>query len=723
MGALKKNSLDESLAREQARLAGLILALLTLLVYLPVCFHDFIFFDDPEYVTDNPVVQAGLTGAGLKWAFVGWHAANWHPLTWLSHMLDCQLVGLNPGAQHFINVLFHAANVVLVFHLWRRLTGTLWPAALVAALFAWHPLHVESVAWIAERKDVLSTLFGLLATVSYVNYALARTGKGRQTAGRGSYGLAVLWFVLALLSKPMLVTLPFVFLLLDFWPLGRFRDFQGGWKPAARLLWEKAPFIVLAAVFCVITLLAQGQGGQAVMSLDQRPAGLRLENALVAYGSYVLKTFWPTGLGVIYPLPPFYSTVSVALAGILLAGVSAVAVVQRRQRPWLLMGWLWFLGTLVPVIGLVQAGNQAMADRYTYWPSIGLFVALVFTGAEVVRRDPTLLRPVNIFAGVWVCLCIAVTERQLSFWSDSESLFAHTLAVTKQNGQAEMLLGTAFERAGAMPNALDCYSRALGWDKSLVIRMPGGARRPLAVQAALLGAQAAEEQGDAINATALYRQALGLDPTLVEAHNDLGNLLDEAGAEPEAVAQYGAAINLAPAEPLAHENLGSLLLKLGRFDEAMQQYQQAESLQPNDPRVFFLIGKACLRHGQSTEAAAQFRHALELDTNDLQSLTFLARILASDANPRNRDGAAAVALAEKANTLASGAQPYILDVLAMTYAEAGRFADAQATATKALELAKAASLSNMAASIQVHLQSFQAGRPCRETFTNSFSTK
>jgi tetratricopeptide (TPR) repeat protein len=721
MGALKKTFLDEGLAREQARLAGLVLALLTLLIYLPVCFHDFILFDDPDYVTDNPAVQAGLTGAGLKWAWVGWHASNWHPLTWLSHMLDCQLVGLNPGAQHFINVLFHAANVVLVFQLWRRLTGTLWPAALVAALFAWHPLHVESVAWIAERKDVLSTLFGLLATVSYVRYAQARTGKDGKPGGRGSYGLALLWFVLALLSKPMLVTLPFVFLLLDFWPLGRFRDFPGGWKPAARLLWEKTPFIILAAVFCVITVLAQR--GVAIMSWQDRSAGLRLENAVVAYGSYVCKIFWPTGLGVVYPLPPQYSTVSLALAGILLAAVSAVAVAQWRRRPWLLAGWLWFLGTLVPVIGLVQVGGQAMADRYTYWPSIGLFAALVFTGVDVVGRDRTLLRPVNIFAGLTVALCIAVTERQLSFWSDSESLFTHTLAVTKNNAQAEMLLGTVSERAGALPEAIHYYDQALAWNKSLVVRMPDGVQRRLAVQTALLKAQTAEQQGDATAAMGFYRQALELDPTLVEAHNNLGNLLNEAGAEPEALAQYHAAINLAPAEPRAHENLGTLLLKLGRFDEAMQQYQQAENLQPGDPHVFFLIGKARLHHGQSTEAAAQFRRALELDANDPQSLTFLARILATDANPTNRDGAAAVALAEKANTLAGGVQPYILDILAMTYAEAGRFSDAQATGAKALELAQAASLSNMAASIQLHLQSFQAGRPCRETFTNTFSAK
>jgi tetratricopeptide (TPR) repeat protein len=295
--------------------------------------------------------------------------------------------------------------------------------------------------------------------------------------------------------------------------------------------------------------------------------------------------------------------------------------------------------------------------------------------------------------------------------------------VTKDNAEAEMVLGSAFEQADALPEAIQCYQQALKWNKSLLIRVLGSSQRPLAIQMALLQARNAKQQGDATNAMAFYRQALALDPTLMEAHNNLGVLLTDAGADQDALAQYQAAIALAPTEPLGHENLGTLLLKLGRFDEAMQQYQQAESLQPGDPQVFFLIGKARLRHGQSTEAAAQFRHALELDPNDPQSLTFLARILATDTNPTNRDGAAAVALAEKANTLAGGAQPYILDILAMTYAEAGRFPDAQATAAKALDLAKAASLSNMAASIQLHLQSFQAGRPCRETFTNSFSAK
>lgn len=483
-----------------------------------------------------------------------------------------------------------------------------------------------------------------------------------------------------------------------------------------RLVVEKWPFFLLSTAACVVTFLAQH--GEAVMSLQQRSLGLRVETATVAYADYVLKTFWPAQLGVIYPLPRQYPAGEVLSAGIFLAVLSAV-VWRRRQSPWLLTGWLWFLGTLVPVIGLVQVGNQSMADRYTYWPSIGLFVAVVFEMADWAARSRARRLPVCMLAGLALCLCVAATERQLGFWKNNQTLFSHTLAVTTDNALAQMMLGLGYQRAGATDEAVRCFQGALKLDDSLAIQTPGGTKRRLTVQVALLQAQAAEEQGRRTDAMQLYRAALELDPTLVEAHNNLANLLDASGATQDALVHYQAAIRLDPAAPQACENLGTMLLNLGRFEEAMQQYREAVRRKSDDPRAFFLIGKAWLRHGQSAEAAAQFQHALELDANDPQSLTFLARILATDMNPKNRDGKAAMALAEKANALTGGSQPLVLDVLAMAYAEAARWQEAQMTASKAVELASAAKLPDMAEDIQRHLRLFQGDLPCREAFTNT----
>ena len=472
-----------------ARLVGWVLVLLTLVVYAPVFFHDYIYFDDPAYVLNNPVVQAGLTWSGLKWAFFGSHASNWHPLTWLSHMLDCQLVGLNAGAQHFISVIFHAANTCLLFHLWRRLTGRLWPSALVAALFAWHPLHVESVAWIAERKDVLSTFFALLAALAYVGHAqrpARRAGAGFSPA----LAWSLLFFALGLLAKPMLVTLPFVFLLLDAWPLGRLQTTTLDFQMLFRLTAEKIPFLLLATASCVMTFLAQ-HAGAAVATLQDRSAILRLENGVTAYAAYAFKTVWPARLALPYPLPAAYPAGELLLAVFFLVGISLAAWWWRRQSPWLGTGWLWFLGTLVPVIGLVQVGNQAMADRYMYWPAIGLFVAAAFSAADAVFRHPAWSRPITIAAGVILGGCIVLTEIQLGYWQNTRTLFSHSLAVTRHNAQAELMLGIGYEHENDLPRALEHFDAALQLDPAITVWMADGSH-PLAGRAALLRAVSAD---------------------------------------------------------------------------------------------------------------------------------------------------------------------------------------------------------------------------------------
>ena len=371
------------------RSIGLLLALVTLLVYLPATSYQFINYDDRLYVTENPIVNSGLTWAGVKWAFAGFHVSNWHPLTWLSHMIDCDLFRLNPAGPHLVNILFHAVNTALLFALVFRLTRKPWPAAFVAALFAWHPLHVESVAWIAERKDVLSTFFSLLTLLSYARYV--------QENHRSSLWFALLFFALALLSKPMPVTLPLVMLLVDYWPLNRFSAGKGqSDSPAApttrpsiadhwrSIFVEKWPFFLLSAVLCIITFLAQRQS--AVASLAHVPLGLRLENVLTAYAAYLWKMVWPVDLAILYPLHGHIPWPLVAESAVFLAGVSMIVWRERKISPWLIVGWLWFLVTLLPVIGLVQAGAQRMADRYSYFPLIGIFLAIAFSAQAAAVR-------------------------------------------------------------------------------------------------------------------------------------------------------------------------------------------------------------------------------------------------------------------------------------------------------------------------------------------------
>ena len=635
------------------RLIALLLALVTLAVYLPVADNGFSCYDDDEYVTDNRMVQNGLTWAGIKWAFTTWHASNWHPLTWLSHMLDAEWFGLNAGAQHSVNVLFHAANAVLLLGLLLRLTGALWPSAFVAALFAWHPLHVESVAWISERKDVLSTFFALLALLAYTRYARSVAGgEGRRTnqgmtvakpawswiAGQGSlfFWLAVMCFALGLMAKPMVITLPFVLLLLDYWPLRRFPDdnsrtgqssmlkFRFQTSNLARLTVEKWPFFALTATAGVLTFLAQYHTG-AVASLATVPLSSRLENVPVAYVKYLLKLIWPTSLAVFYPLHPPSGPVW-ETAMIALAAISWLVWQARRSWPCGLVGWLWFSGTLVPVIGLVQVGDAAMADRYTYFPSIGIFLLLTLGFCELAKRFHISKPRVTLVAGLTLAACVSLTENQLRYWRDDVALFSHTLAVTTNNDIACLNLGYALEQAGEKAAAM-----------------------------------------------AAFREALRIDPDRAEPHNNLANLLTETGQLDEALAEYRTALQINPHYVTAHENLGMLFVKLDRFDEALNQYADAARLDPDDWHAPYLMGEALLRQGRDPEAVSHLREALNIDPDNLPVLVFLAQVLASADNPRIRDGHSAFALASRANLLAHGNQPAVLDALGMACAELGRF--------------------------------------------------
>src|SRR6266436_8069957 len=399
------------------------LAVMTFGIYAQVIGHQFITLDDGWYIKDNSMVNCGVTLAGLAWAFTTFHQGNWHPLTWIAHMIDTQLFGMNAGGHLLVNALIHVANTLLVFWFLLRTTHARWPSALVAALFALHPLHVESVAWASERKDTLSTFFGLLSLIAYVRYS--------ESPSIRRYAWTALTLALGLLAKPMLVTWPFVMLLLDYWPLGRFEITSR--REVATKVWpllrEKLPLFALVAASAVVTSVAQSHAG-AVRTVTEFPLALRLSNALVSYAKYLLLAFWPHDLAVFYPFPeasiPAWQIIGAAL---LLIGITGFCFFQRKIRPYLIVGWLWFLGTLVPVIGLVQVGGQTMADRYFYIPSIGLFIALVFGLAEIVtswRVAPSLSAAI---ADVVLVVLAALTNAQIHRWSDSFTLFKHALTV------------------------------------------------------------------------------------------------------------------------------------------------------------------------------------------------------------------------------------------------------------------------------------------------------
>jgi tetratricopeptide (TPR) repeat protein len=637
---------------------ALVLALATLAVYLPVAWHEFIGYDDDAYVTNNLMVQKGLTLAGLKWAFTNFEAANWHPLTWLSHMLDCELFDLNAGAQHFVNVLFHAANAALLFILFWRMTGLMQPAVLVAALFAWHPQHVESVAWIAERKDVLSTFFAMLALLSYVKFAREKNLR--------SYWFALIFFVLGLLAKPMLVTLPFLLLLLDYWPLNRMRNAEFGMRSLKMLLLEKVPFLVLAAGTCVVTVIAQ-RAGQAVGSLTVFPLSYRLENAVISVGRYLLKIFLPVNLSVNYPLEPI-SMPALALSAIALIVISFIVWrLRNRNRCWL-AGWLWFLGTLVPVIGLVQVGHASMADRYAYVPSIGIFVALVFGLHEWCRSVPA--RAKIFTAALWLAplVCILWTERQLSYWRNTETLFRHALAVTDHNDTAHGCLGAAFEQQGRITDAI-------------------------------------EE----------YREALKANPHHYQLHYVIGRALEKLNQPRPALVEYVAGLDNAPQSAMFHSAASSALATLGNNSMAFAEIAEAERFDPNFAEPHLVAAKIYFQQGKDDQAKSELQAACGITPRDIQTLTTVAHYLAANADDTVRDGQTALALALKASDLSNNRRPEVFDVLGMAFAATGDFSNAVVCANNALEFTPAARLKD-AAPIRQRRELYQNQKPWRESF-------
>lgn len=577
----------------------LLLFLATFAVYSQVRHFDFVNFDDPEYVTENNHVRAGLTLDGLAWAFISTDAENWFPLTRISHMADCQFFGLRSGWHHLTNLLLHALATLLLFAGLKRMTGALWCSAFVAFLFALHPLHVESVAWIAERKDVLCAFFWFLTLWCYARYA--------QRPGVGRYLLVLLAFSCGLMAKPMAVTLPFVLLLLDVWPLRRANRLA--------ILWEKLPFFALAAGVSLVTYIAQQQG-HAIQSLHALPAGLRVANALVTYLAYIARMFWPAKLAVFYPyshkLPSRYALA----AGATLAGITFLVVRWFRSRPYLAVGWFWYLGTLVPVIGLVQVGGQSSADRYTYLPTVGLAIMLSWGTADVLRSWPRGRTAAAVSALAVCSACVVLTSIQLRYWATTESLFRHAVEVTTDNYVAHN-------------NLADYYLSKLRNDEALGHVIEALRVQPNYAEARVNLATILSRAGKTDEAEREYRVALTLQPGNVEGHSGYGALLFNQGRANDALREFWEAVQLRPESADGHFVLGRMFAALGRTDQAIPEFIEAVRLRPDHADAHHSLGVALLGRGRLSEALAEFTAEARIKPTDASVHNNLGQLLAS----------------------------------------------------------------------------------------------
>lgn len=572
-----------------------VLAATILAVYWQVGHHPFISYDDTSYVSGNPPVRQGLTREGIAWASRTFHMGNWHPLTWVSHMADVELFGLDAGWHHRVNVLFHILNVALLFLILKETTGAFWRSWFVAALFAVHPLHVESVAWVSERKDLLCAFFGLLAVGAYVYY-VRRPGLRR-------YVPVAVFFVLGLLCKPMLVTLPLVFLLMDYWPLQRFAPDPFSPRMFLPLIREKIPLLALSGISCLVTFLAQARGN-AVKSLEHIPFDLRVSNALVSYVKYLFKTVWPDSLSVIYPHPAVvhasHPAWHVAGAALLLCAMSGLALWRGRRWPFLAVGWLWFLLTLVPVIGLVQVGDQAMADRYMYLPLAGVLVAIAWGAPEVLKgwrfRNPGLG-----IAGSVVVLALAIASWvQAGYWRTGVSLFAHALEATENNWVAWNGLGVSYREIGRYDEAVDCYREALRLRPDC-----GDTWNFLGV--------AYGETGRYPEAAACFREALRIAPNYADAWSNLGNACNKLGQYPQAIDNYREALRLNPEDPSAWNNLGNAYGHVGRYSEAVACYGDALRFDPDFSLAWYNLGATYAGTGQQEKAFDVYQRLRRID--------------------------------------------------------------------------------------------------------------
>ena len=597
----------------------LFLALAVWAIYGQTRGFGFVYFDDDEYVFNNPQITQGLSFKAISWAFTHIHSHNWHPLTTLTHMFDCQVYGLHPWGHHLENVLLHGMAAILLFVALQKMTGALWRSAFVAAVFAVHPLHVESVAWISERKDALSGLFFMLTLMAYVRYTRAKeSGTGTTFLRFPSYWVALLLFALGLMCKPMLVTLPFVLLLLDWWPLQRFTLYNAR-STMAGLVREKIPFLLLSAASCPVTIWAQKD---IVMSLEEMPFPLRVEIAFVCYVAYVGKMFYPVRLAALYLFPEHYlAPWRVGLSVLFLLLVSMGVSAARRKHPFLLTGWLWYLVMLLPVIGLMQTGNQAMADRYTYLPQIGLYIIVAWGAVDLFCSWRWRYRPILIGAGPTAILAtlLVLAHAQTTYWQNGVTIMTRTIACTSDNYFAHDNLAVALATQGNLTEAIEHYERAIQL-------------KPTYYAAHSNLAAALASQGKIDEAIEHFQRAIQLKPLFADAHNNLGNVLATQGRRVEAIEQYEQAIQLKPDYFDAHYNLGNALATQGKMVEAIQHYEQAIQIKPDHAEAHNNLANVLVNQGKMVEAIEHYERAIQISPNYLEAHYNLGNILAEQGN-------------------------------------------------------------------------------------------
>jgi tetratricopeptide (TPR) repeat protein len=643
-----------------------LLAVLTVGVFLPVLRGDFVNYDDTAYVTENPPVLAGLTPAGIAWAFDGAHFGNWHPLTWIAHMADVQLFGLQPGGHHLVSLLLHIANTVLLFLLLARVTRQVPAAAFVAALFAVHPLHVESVAWISERKDVLSTFFALLSLLAYVGCVDAPASRKALGKGIGLYAAALACFALGLMSKAMVVTLPAVMLLLDYWPLQRFAGTPPATpaKGALRLVWEKVPFFALAfgATWLAVTCLKQSGATQDAPNVS---LGERLVRVTASYQHYLGKLFWPSDLIIPFLRPAHWPLGTIVSSIVVVAGLTFLAIWLWRRCPYLFVGWFWFVGTLLPVVGVIPVGAHLYADRYTYFPLIGLLLAGTWSALALAARWKIPGGVLMVAAVLVVTVCGDAATAQVRYWHNSETLYRHTLSVMPDNYLARNGLGLFYA-----------------------------------------------SQHRAADAIAEYQRAIAINPQYDDAYSNLGRALAGMGDYAAATPQFEAALRIRPDDVKSLNNYGNVLVLRKRYADAASQYQRLLRLQPDYANAHNNLAVCWKNLGKTGEAIAEYRETLRLAPNSLEAINNLAWIFATDADARYRDGEQAVSLATRGCELTHYQNATLVATLAAAYGETRRYQEAMSFAQQALALAgNQPALAQRAA---VMLKNFQNAQPYRE---------
>ncbi len=671
----------------------------TLVAYESMRHNSFVSYDDPRYITENPDIKAPITWQSLGRAFTQPHYYMWHPLTTFTNMLNYELFGLNPVGHHLVSLLLHIISVMLLFKILSDMTGTTWTSAFVAAVFALHPVQVESVAWAAELKTILSGLFWLLTMAAYIRYTRQpRTGR---------YVLLLLVFGLCILTKPTVVTLPLVLLLLDYWPLGRvIRGRQTEKAPKGkgrqevsmrRLITEKIPLFVLSAILSVITFSVQQRGG-AVMPLEKMPLDFRIANMFISYMRYIGKTIWPSRLAAFYPpLPANFPKTAEAACALLFILITVLCLYIGRRRKYIATGWLWYVGILVPTIGLVQAGAQAMANRYMYIPMLGLLIIITWTVKDFVANRPRWKMVSAVLAAVVLSSAIILTRMQVRHWQNSMTLFEYTLKVSENNALAENSYGCALLEAGRVDEAVLHLSKA--------VRIS-----PIFSEARNNLGQVLLKQGRTDEAIVCFNELIKRKQDSAQVYYHLAVALSMQNKLDDAIKCLAKVLMLNPEYPGAHRKIGAALLATGKIDEAIPHLNEALQINPDQAEVCANLGTAYTQLSKYRLAIQNWTRAVELEPNSADVLNNLAWLLATVNDPSVQDANKAIELAQRACELTGYKEPAILDTLAGAYAAAGRFNDAVTTAEQAVNAAKAHGQENMVSEIQNHIELYKAGR-------------